>query len=434
MKHATYQHELSNGMRLLLIDVPGAGSVSLSSFVQSGYRYFPRTHYETPHLLEHLMFSGTKRFPDSFTLNRELERSGAFVNGYTNVDSNSFRFEGAKTDLFRLSELMMELLFEATLSDADLESEREAVINELSEHLDDDDDRSDYYSEQALVPSLKPGWRERLEVTRRLTMADIRAAYRRYFVTANTGVIIATALPEKTRERVIERLELMTAGYRRGHRQTFKKHPLADFAGHISLLLARSQAQTRLNLRFLHPGYDLPDLVPLRIFTEILGGSSTAPLAAEVRQAGLSYGINADRYAQEEYSGLEITSQAPDEKLLPLLELITTILGRVAAGGFSDEELAYAKESIIGSIGRSYEAPRDFADWYEDRFETGKPLVSPETRLAEERAITRKDVTEAASRYVTKKNWHLTVVAPQTGGLADECRAIIEDNLGPAPK
>jgi len=55
---------LANGLRVLTQEMPGARSVAVGLFVGVGSRHEDDAHIGLSHLLEHLVFKGTRRHPD----------------------------------------------------------------------------------------------------------------------------------------------------------------------------------------------------------------------------------------------------------------------------------------------------------------------------------------------------------------------------------
>src|SRR3990172_11298221 len=74
---------LSNGLRIVTQQMPAARSVSVGIFVGVGSRHEDEAHAGLSHMLEHLVFKGTRHHPDPGGLSEAVEGSGGSVNAST---------------------------------------------------------------------------------------------------------------------------------------------------------------------------------------------------------------------------------------------------------------------------------------------------------------------------------------------------------------
>ena len=68
------EHRLANGLRILTLPDPGADTVTVHIVYLVGSRHESYGEKGMAHLLEHLLFKGSKNFPD---VKAELTRRGA---------------------------------------------------------------------------------------------------------------------------------------------------------------------------------------------------------------------------------------------------------------------------------------------------------------------------------------------------------------------
>ena len=83
---ATVPHQrsvLPNGLRVVTQPMPTARSVAVGLFVGVGSRREDEAHAGLSHLLEHLVFKGTRRYPEAGGLSEAVEGCGGSVNAAT---------------------------------------------------------------------------------------------------------------------------------------------------------------------------------------------------------------------------------------------------------------------------------------------------------------------------------------------------------------
>jgi predicted Zn-dependent peptidase len=101
------QVRLANGFRAVLKQRRGTRNVSLRLAVNIGTRHFDCSHRETPHLIEHLLFSGTSRHSEP-QLDRLIEEHGGTWNATTGN-----RYTIYEVDIFdRYAGLALDTLYE----------------------------------------------------------------------------------------------------------------------------------------------------------------------------------------------------------------------------------------------------------------------------------------------------------------------------------
>ena len=64
---------LPNGLRVVTIETPHLHAASIALYAGVGARYETRRTNGLSHFVEHMLFRGSARFPDSYTLNRAIE-------------------------------------------------------------------------------------------------------------------------------------------------------------------------------------------------------------------------------------------------------------------------------------------------------------------------------------------------------------------------
>jgi len=93
------KHTLPNGLTVIMIPLESPGLVSYFSIVRTGSRDEVEPGKSGfAHFFEHMMFRGTKKYPQS-AYNQIVTRIGARANAYTTDDYTAFHLSFAKEDL-----------------------------------------------------------------------------------------------------------------------------------------------------------------------------------------------------------------------------------------------------------------------------------------------------------------------------------------------
>ncbi|KPK08163.1 MAG: hypothetical protein AMJ64_04320 [Betaproteobacteria bacterium SG8_39] len=124
------EYRLDNGLRVLLVPAPGVDTVTVHITYLVGSRHEGYGEKGMAHLLEHMLFKGTRRHPD---VKQEAEARGARWNGTTSFDRTNYYETLAATDDNLDWALGMEAdrMVNAFVSAKDLQSEMTVVRNEF---------------------------------------------------------------------------------------------------------------------------------------------------------------------------------------------------------------------------------------------------------------------------------------------------------------
>jgi predicted Zn-dependent peptidase len=131
---------LPSGLRVVTQEMPSARSVSMAIFVPVGSRHEDDERAGLSHLLEHLVFKGTRGHPEAGALSQRVEGVGGSVNASTDreltVYSSKVPAEVAAVGLDAISELALHPLLRA----ADLRAEKPVIVDEIRMYVDSPSD------------------------------------------------------------------------------------------------------------------------------------------------------------------------------------------------------------------------------------------------------------------------------------------------------
>ncbi|MEM7408116.1 MAG: insulinase family protein [Pseudomonadota bacterium] len=189
-------HELSNGLRAILISEPDATVSAASLDVNTGSGDDPKTHPGLAHFLEHMLFLGTDRFPEAGGYQTFIARNGGSQNAYTSYDHTNYHFDIESTALRPALERFSRFFVAPLLAAEYVERERQVVEAEFRSHLKSDARRSYSAFKQSLHPDHPL---RKFAVGTAATLADrdgspVRAAlvefYRTHYRAANMTLVV----------------------------------------------------------------------------------------------------------------------------------------------------------------------------------------------------------------------------------------------------
>jgi secreted Zn-dependent insulinase-like peptidase len=133
---------LRNGMKVVLISDPAADKAAASVDVNAGSNSDPGNFPGLAHFLEHMLFLGTKKYPQAGEYQEYIAGHGGSHNAYTAYENTNYYFDinpdYLEPALDRFSQFFIAPLFTAEY----VERERNAVHSEYQSGLEDDSRRS----------------------------------------------------------------------------------------------------------------------------------------------------------------------------------------------------------------------------------------------------------------------------------------------------
>ncbi|MSP91428.1 MAG: insulinase family protein [Myxococcales bacterium] len=196
---------LGNGMRVALAPDAWAPTVALHTWVPSGSADEPPGRTGIAHLLEHLLFKGTKAHPAG-AFDRVLEQGGAGANAATWTDWTMYHEAVPPTLLGEVIAMEADRFADLKLSQVAFRSEHTVVRNERREHVDNDPDGQ---IEEAVLDALygaHPYGHPVLGTDTdldRVTREDAVAFFRQHYAARRLLVVMAGAVDVETALRAL---------------------------------------------------------------------------------------------------------------------------------------------------------------------------------------------------------------------------------------
>src|SRR6266545_5899695 len=133
----THEHMLSNGMKVLLVEVPKAPVATVQVWYKVGSRNEVMGRAGLSHMLEHMMFKGTEKYPKG-SFSRIIRKNGGVDNAFTSQDFTAY-FENLAADRVQLAlEMEADRMQGLILDNGEFQTEREVVKEERRLRTEDD--------------------------------------------------------------------------------------------------------------------------------------------------------------------------------------------------------------------------------------------------------------------------------------------------------
>lgn len=393
---------LKNGLTVITAPQKGAASTTVYVFCRVGSRYESKDINGASHFIEHLAFKGTKRRSTTQVISRELDRYGAYYNAYTGKDQTAYYIKIDAEHAGQAIDLLHDMVFKPLYLPEEIERERGVIVEEINMYDDNPQMAIDSMLEEALFSGSSLGWdiAGPKSVIRNISRDRLIAYRDRYYIPSRTAVAISGVIPKN-----LDQLLAKTFGkIPMNRKQDDSEYAAFSVKGNADSVLnyrEKKTEQTQVAIGFYGCSHDQKEEPAAKLLSIILGGYMSSRLFIEVRERrGLCYSIGSMHEAFSD-TGLFSIYAGLDKKRLPLaMKTIFDELTAVKEKGVTTEELARAKDHLHGKIALAFEDSGFQANWYGKQWLMKESPQSPEERLKELDAVTRKQIQKAACQLL----------------------------------
>ena len=205
------EYTLKNGLKVLILEDHKAPTATFQIWYRVGSRDENINKTGLSHLLEHMMFKGTKKYGPK-TFSQTIQRAGGTDNAFTSKEYTGY-FELLASDRIGLPiELEADRMRNLVLTKESVLSERDVVMEERRLRYDDDPQSMVYEQLIAMAFNNHPyrwpviGWMSDLKT---LNPDDLINHYRTYYAPNNAAIIV---VGDVKKEDIVSKVEAAFGG------------------------------------------------------------------------------------------------------------------------------------------------------------------------------------------------------------------------------
>jgi zinc protease len=338
------EHRLPNGLVVLLVENHTAPLVCVSVWYRVGSRDDPPGKAGMAHLLEHMLFKGTPRYPRG-AYDQILHRLGASANASTSLDRTNYYVLSGSDRYGVALDLEADRMRNVQFAPADLADEQRVVLNELAQAEDDPASALHDQVQRAAFaehPYGHPvlGWREEVAS---ITPDELRAFYDDYYQPGNAYLVVAGDFEPR---RMLAEIEAAFGPLPTGAQPDRVTAAGAAGAEEQRVELRRAGEHELLLVAYRAPARGAPESYAHDVLAQILGRGRTSRLYRALVEPGHAVQVSAANQAIGRDPFLfvievELPRSADAVAVESILAAEIEALGR---GEFRAEELARARK------------------------------------------------------------------------------------------
>jgi len=409
---------LENGFGIIFKETKTRPVVAFQIWVKVGSTNEEEREAGITHLIEHMIFKGTERFPKG-EIAKRIEAKGGHINAYTSFEHTVYHVEVPKWSAHEALEILLDAVFNPLFDPTELELEREVVLEELRRSLDKPEVRLSW-DFLALVFPDHPYGRPIIgtEASLRTINRDMVLAYVSKWYRPNNSFLVAVGdMDMITVKSVVE-------GFFKGKQfLKDKEEPISlsiDSKKGLNLSLKEQDvSQVYLEIGWPTPQITHPDTPHLELLEVLLGHGRSSRLQEGLRVKNrLVNSISVGNLALKEAGVFTLFATAEPNDLFKALNEIKAQLEEINKGNFSSQELEMAKNKVKLNTISEAETASGIArtlGFFEAHFKDYKKL---QNYIEAIESATAEDIKRISTTYLSMEKAKVAVLSKP--GTLDE--------------
>ena len=425
-----FRSTLANGLTVVAVEMPHIHTLEVAMFVRAGLRFENEKNNGISHFLEHMMFRGNRKYPDSISLNLEFEKIGRDLRASTLSEYTYYGFSPHYDQLERGMELFAEFFTDPTFPHIELE--RGIILEECLEDLNAEGENVDinnvacalmYPDNPLALPTI--GTEESIQS---IDTAMLRNYFEQYYCPSNMVLVGAGCLAQA------QFLQLAQTYFEKLPRRGTAV-PKDYFSGSVREDQAKSQfrvqedvdSQDEVQICFRSVSYNHPDYYTGCLIGRLFDDGVSSRLQKVLREEqGLAYSVESRATSLADIGTIDFDVTARPEKVSTIVQVIFGEIKKFLDSGATLDELDHVKKRYMYDLALELDEPGKQAARY-----GFSELYSKVITLEEERdlveSITLEDIRRVAESVFKARNLNVVLVGPHTPEIDRELERLIRE-------
>ncbi len=416
--------DFKNGLRVLTVPMRERSSAAVAIWVKTGSRYEPAKISGISHMLEHMLFKGTK-LRSTRQIKQEIEGIGGALNAFTGEEATCYFAKLLRDRYPKALDVLADMINEAVLSAEELAKERTVILEEIKMYKD----LPSHYVQEMMGGLLWPnqplgrqiaGTEETVSNISRQELAQYRD---KHYQPANLVVSVSGGIDHND---FLARVEEIFGKKSSGTKSSFQKAEVHQTKPQ-TLFFEKATEQTHLVIGMHACSRWSPERYKLGVLNVILGANMSSRLFEEVREKrGLAYEIRSGAHLYHDTGALFVSAGVEHSKAPKAINVILNELAKLILKPVSEKELQRAKEYFMSQLEMALEDTMDHLLWVGEYLLERDEFPNPDQIKQEIASVTVKDVQDAARKFFKTSNLNLSMIGPHQEKVQNQIRKDFE--------
>ena len=411
------EYTLDNGLKILLMEEHKAPVATFQIWYRVGSRNESPGNTGMSHLLEHMMFKGTKKYGPK-TFSQTVQRNGGNDNAFTSKEYTAY-FETFSSDRIWLSlDMESDRMRGILLDPKEFNSERDVVKEERRLNHEDDPESALYEKMMEVaflnhpyrIPTI--GWMDDLT---NMKVEDLKVHYDTHYVPNNATIVVVGDFDS---EKMLREIKKKFGSIPKGAEPRTVTIEELSQKGERRLYLKKETELSGLIAGYHVPALTHKDSYPLSVLELVLSAGKSSRL-----YKSLVYEKQMALYAGGDYSMVSTdpsmfyiyAASMPGKPVEEVEKAIYAEIDKFKTEPVTEKELTKAKNQIEASFIMGQDSNFNRAMLL-GQYETVASWKLLDKYVEEMRKVTAEDVMRVAKQYFSEDNRTVGILVPVKEG------------------
>ena len=398
--------KLKNGIPVLMDKIEGINSVTFGIFVKTGAKNELSGEEGVSHLLEHMMFKGTKT-KSAKDISEIIDNEGGIINAYTGKENTVYYVQMLSNRLKEGIEVLTDMFLNSTFSEENLEKEKNVVIEEIRMYDDIPEeivhDRNTALVIDGVQGNIVLGSEKSIrEMTREKLVKYFKEQYR----PENIVISIAGNFSYEDISEVLNN----------GLGTIENISPEREYNGAMEIRSIENKITkdtNQIHLCFNTKGCSLTSNIryEVAIISNTLAGNMSSRLFQKIREdRGLAYSVFSYTSSFEEGGLFTVYAGTTKKDYKEVLEIIENEFEDIKENGLTEDELQKSKNQFLSAVTFGLESSKGRMNRMANSYLLYKEIKSLDEILDQIEKITVEDIKKAAQEMFDKRYYSKTIL------------------------
>ena len=399
---------MGNGVRILVEPVSHVGSASIGLWCRTGSVNEHPDEGGITHLIEHMLFKGTKK-RTAKQIAEEIEGRGGMLNAFTDKEQTCYYCRVLATDTEVALDVLCDMVTSSLIEPDELDREKGVVLEEIKRGEDEPSDHVHDLHFEELWSGHNLG--KPIIGTRDSVSSFNDTNLRKYMDRRyRSDTVLVSVAGNVDVDSVAKAVQDRLGGFEAGEPAPKLERPTAQPGTN---LVSKDVEQVHFCIGTEGVSIYDEDLYTAVVFDGILGGGMSSRLFQEIREKrGLAYAIGSYQLTYTSGGAFTVYGGTGKATWQQVQDVVRQEFDKLMKDGVPEDELSRIKRNLSGSLALSLEGMNSrMIRMAKNEFNFGRDIPLEET-LAKINAVTTQGVTEFARKILQIEKMRTTAIGP----------------------
>ena len=391
-------HTLKNGLRIVAEHLPYIHSVAVGLFVHTGSVFETEDEGGISHFMEHMLFKGTER-RSARRISEDVEGVGGIHNAFTSKEYTCFHIRVIDEYTELAMDVLSDTLLHSKFDPAEMEKEKDVVIEEIAMSEDDPEDlcgekvmEALYGKQPIALPIL--GTAEKVKSFTREQML----AYRKTHYRPDNSVLCIVGNID------FDNIVALSEKYFGEWEASAPVNGEYPYTGEHPSVIRIEKPIEQVHISIAYPAFKQSDSRSLAtaLFNNSFGGAGSSRLFQTIREEnGMAYSVGSYSGGSAYAGSLIIYLSTTKRHVKKALKLIDDEIADVLKNGITEAEFSMSRNQFRGNLALGAESSSNRMQYYGGKLICGLEVNTLDERLERLNRVTLEQVNAVAKECLS---------------------------------